>query len=311
MNCLRLWPGLCPMKIFVFCLTVATLFFLPAVTCQADVLYIHDYRITEYVVGTKDAELAVGYADQGMFIDKISKYTGSWMKRIFGEEKEHRETTQFLLDKNQIIEIDWYKGGIIVLPFENLKDITWIKEQQKNFELADEILRERYKVLKPELSINILPKKEKFSEYLCMGVEANLRLETRDLKKKAASVTLVRQKLWLSDAVPGFNQHNDFHNKLAEKLGLDAERLGNLSFLLRYWNGSLDPVREHLKNVRGYPVRSLLTVEARYTTGTDTDSPKTVSKQIKEELIRLKKVDLNKLDKKRFMPSEFKKGKAK
>ncbi len=299
----RLWPD----KNIILCLTVATALFLFAAPCLADVLFIHDYRIKEYVIGTKEAELAVGYTDQAMYIDKMSRYTGSWMKRLFGKEKEHRETAQFLLDKNKIREIDWFKGGIIVFPFENLKDATWIKQQQKNLEGADEILKKRYKAIEPKFSVNTLVKKENFNGYLCKGIEANLRLETMDIKKKASSVTLVRQKTWLSEDVPGFDQYAGFHNKLAEKLGIDAERLGSLSFLLRYWSGSLDPIRRHLHNARGYPVRSLLTVEARYITGTDTDSPKVISKQIKEEFMHLKDVNLNKLDKKRFMaPPEFK-----
>ncbi len=52
-------------------------------------------------------------------------------------------------------------------------------------------------------------------------------LETRDLKKSAASITLIRQHLWVSDALPGADQYDDFHRCLAETLGLEAERLAN------------------------------------------------------------------------------------
>jgi hypothetical protein len=176
-------------------------------------------------------------------------------------------------------------------------------EEQKegNKELA-EFLKERYQVAEPQLSIRMLPEKEKAGGYMCLRAEASLRLETKDLKKNAASITIVRQKLWISDEVPGFSEYTDFHKKLAQKTGLDAERLGCLSFLLQYWQGSLEPVRARLNAVAGYPVKSILTVEGQYIKDIGTDSSKTHSFQIKEETMLLREVLLEKLDESRFNP---------
>jgi hypothetical protein len=136
--------------------------------------------------------------------------------------------------------------------------------------------------------------------------EADLRLETVDVKKNATSVTVVKQKLWVSTKVPGYDQYDAFQNKLAKRLGLDALRLGNLSILLGYWNGSLDPIRNSLKDIKGYPVKSITTVEGRFTEGTDTASPKIFSKQLKEESVELKKVSMERMGKERFaVPSDF------
>ncbi len=106
-----------------------------------------------------------------------------------------------------------------------------------------------------------------------------MRLETIDVKKNSSSVTLVKQKLWVSEAVPGYAQYRAFHEKLAKRLGFDAVRLGGLSGMLRYWDGSLDPVRKSIKDVKGYPVKSTLSVEGRYTAGVGTASAKTSSVQ--------------------------------
>ncbi|QTA90245.1 Uncharacterized protein dnm_063070 [Desulfonema magnum] len=282
------------------------LFFLCAAPCHGDALFIHDYKIREYLVGEKEAELAIAYTDEGMFIDKNTRYTGTWMKRFFGKVEENRETTHFLLKKNQICEIDWYGDKIIVFPFAKLSHVTLIKKPKKETEELEEFLKARYRVSEPRFSINSFPEKEKINHYLCQRAEASLRLETRDVKKNAMSVTLVNQKVWVSDEVPGFDEYDDFHKKLGKRTGLDAQRLGSLSFLLRYWKGSLDPIRESLKDIRGYPVKSILTVEGQYTKDTDKDSPTTHSFEIKEELMQLREVLLNKSDKSRFeAPADF------
>ena len=303
MKNLRLRP-VSSLGIYIVAAVALILFVAP---CRADVLFIHDYDVREYLLGEQKAELLVGYTDRAMFSDKKIKYTGKMMKRLYGKVKEGRDTTLFLLDKDQIHEIDYHKGKIIVFPFEKLTDISWIKLKEKPDEAVAEMIRERYRILKPTLSINILPEKEKVNGYLCKLVEADLRLETVDVKKKSSSVTLINQKLWLSDTVPGYGEYCAFHKKLAKRLGLDAARLGSLSYLLRYWDGTLDPLRKSLKKVEGYPVKIITTVEGSYTAGIDTDSPKTSSMKIKEEVVLLKDVILE-VDESLFVvqnPSEF------
>ncbi len=285
----------------------ATVLLLSGTPCQGDVLFVHDYKIKEYMIGEKDAELSVAYTDQEMVVDKHTRYVGSWMKRIFGDVREARDTTRFLLDKNQIREIDWYMEKVIVHSFEKLTDITWIRQQEKTAEAVQDILKERYRVLEPVFSIKAFPEAEKIGDHPCRHVEANLRLETRDMKKDASSVTLINQHLWVSDAVPGFDVYQAFHSALAKKLGLDATRLGNLTFFLRYWHGSLKPISRSLELVRGYPVKSVLTVDGQYTKEVSTDSPKIHSFQIKKESMQLREILPNRLEQSRFRePADFK-----
>ncbi|MFH1079741.1 MAG: hypothetical protein V1766_05710 [Pseudomonadota bacterium] len=288
-------------------ITAAAVILLFASPCRADVLFIHDFKATEFVMGKQDAELLIGYTDQAMFIDKKIRYSGEMMTTIFGKVKEGRETTHFLLDKDQIREVDYHKGRIIVFPFERLSDISWIKQKQEiSEEAAQQIIKERYRISEPVLSVKILPQKEKMNGYLCHLVEAELRLETVDVKKNSSSVTLARQKIWVSEAVPGYTQYRAFHNKLAKRLGVDSVRLGCLSGMLRYWDGSLDPIRKSIKDVKGYPVKSIISVEGRYTAGVGTASAKTSSGQIREESMELREVLTDKPVKTRFPePSGF------
>lgn len=257
-------------------------------------------------MGSQDAELLAGYTDQAMFVDKKARYTGRVIEAFLGKDKEVRETTHFLLDKDQIREIDYYKGKVIVYPLAKLSDTNWIKGKEKLDKDTADMIRERYRTVPPKLSVTIHPQTEIIGGYVCRRVEADIRLETIDVKKNSSSVTLVKQKLWVSTKVPGYGEYNAFHRKLAKRLGLDALRLGNLSELLGYWDGSLDPIRNSLKGVNGYPVKSVITVEGLYTAGIGTDSPKTNTMQLKEESVELKKASTERLHKDRFTaPSEF------
>jgi hypothetical protein len=289
-------------------LMAAAALFLYAAPCTADVLFIHDVRSTDYYGGSQDAELLAGYTPQAMFFDRTARYTGRMMKTFWGKEKEIRETIHFLLDKDQIRELDYYKNKAVIYSFDKLSDINWINRSitKKIDKDVSQTIKDRYRPLPPKLSVTIHPEKEKFRGYVCTRVEAELRLETIDVKNNATSVTLVIQKLWVSTKVPGYDQYDAFHKKLAKRLGLDAMRLGNLSILLAYWEGSLDPIRDSLKDIKGYPVKSITTVEGRFTAGMDTASAKTISKQLKEESVELKEVSTARMGKDRFaVPSDF------
>jgi hypothetical protein len=294
-----------PWRPLIFFTAVAALF-LCAAPCPADVLFVHNYKSTEYLMGSQDAELLAGYTAQAMFMDKKARYTGKMMEAFLGKDKEVRETTHFLLDKDQIREIDYYKGKVVVYPLERLSDTSWIKGKERLDKDTAEMIRERYRTLPPKLSVKIHPKKETLGGYTCRRVDMDMRLETIDVKKNSSSVTLVKQTLWVSTKVPGYDEYNAFHRKLAKRLGLDALRVGNLSELLGYWEGSLDPIRDSLKGVKGYPVKSVITVEGHYTAGVGTASAKTNTMQLKEESVELKKVSTERLSKDRFTaPSDF------
>lgn len=274
---------------------------MPAPVCLGDVLFVHDYQSDEYLLGKQESELRVGYTPRAMLVDKQTRYTGSWMKRFFGEVKEQRDTTHFLLEKRRIREIDWYRSKILTLPFENIQHVRMLQANNAMTEGAAEIINARYQVTDPVFTIRVAPETKTVDGYPCRYIEADLRLETRDLKKNAASITLIRQHLWVSDAVPGADQYDDFHRHLAETLGLEAERLGQLNFLLRYWQGPLAPIRESLIQIKGYPVQNDFFVEAQYVKNINSQTPSVISKMIKKERMILRKAKvIETLDESRF-----------
>ncbi|MFO7497435.1 MAG: hypothetical protein R6X05_17540 [Desulfobacterales bacterium] len=287
-------------------LLTAALLWLPTAAVRADALFINDYRMTELMLGDKETEQTVAYASAGKFLEKKTRFTGSWMKRFFGEVKEEKVASYFFLDRAEIREIDWQNGRIFVFPFEKMIDSRWIQDKQAKSAEVREFLEDRYRTIPATLDIAVADALETVDGYPCRRITAELVYGTDDLKKKSRSVTAIRQELWLSEAVPGYADVVTFHEALAQRMGIEAERLGNLSDLLKYWDGPLEPLHDKLRQATGYPVKSTMSVDAHYTTGVDTAAPKTITKRLKTETVTLREVRLDPVDVTRFAdPPQF------
>lgn len=257
---------------------------------SADVSFVHDYSSDDMLLGTKSAELVLSYSGADLFVDKQTRFNGTWMKRFFGKVQEERVSTEFLLDRGQIREIDWQNRRIYVYDLNNLDKIEWIQRRKESYEGIDEHLKARYDIKKPKLDITIDPDTQNVAGYACRHVTAHLRLETVDRHKQSSSVTLIKQDLWLTRNIPGYQLFEAFHQRLAQHLGIEAERLGPLTFLLRYWDGPLDPISSSLEKVSGYTVKTDMTAIAEYHTHINSDSPKTIRKVLKQESMTLSRI---------------------
>ncbi len=150
------------------------------------------------------------------------------------------------------------------------------------------LMADRYQVQAPRLTITSDEGEERLGPYRCRLVRAHLQLDTFDRLREAHSVTEVQQDLWLSDEVPGLEESLRVHQSLGDLLGLEKERFGPLSFLLSYWQGSLQPIAGDVAKVRGYPVKSAVRVTAHYIP--KEGESKKVSRVVNEETSLLKEV---------------------
>jgi hypothetical protein len=275
--------------------------------CIADVLYVYDVQSDELLMGEKQSELKIGYGQQMMVTDLTTSFTGGWMKRLFGKVTQERSTTLVLLDEEQIRDIDWEDEKLTILPLDKLADISWVQERTALDPAVEEALAGRYQSMPPQLSVQRHPKPEEIDGYKCNRVDATLRLETRDTIRNTASVTHLKQQLWLTEQIPGYEDRQRIHQRLASRLGIGAERLGSLNFLLRHWSVPDDSKEDLLRQVEGICVKSVLHIDAEYTTGVDTPNPKTITKRLRDESTGLREVIEGELDRALFdAPNQFK-----
>ena len=261
-----------------------------AVPLEARVTFVHDIHSRELFLGEQHEEEWTSYTSGEMYTDRNKRYSGKWMRKLFGKEKEHRQTTHVCLEQGEIRQVDYERNRIVLYPLERIADVEWVEQKLGRDEQTQAMIQERYQVLEPQLQVLPLGERETLGGHWCRLVESTLRQETVDHRKDARSVTLIRQKLWLADNIPGHETRLQFHERLASALGFESERLGNLSFLLRHWKGPLDPIRHMLAHVQGFPVKSEITVEARYTTGAGSQNPRTITRVIKEETRVLREI---------------------
>jgi hypothetical protein len=278
---------------------------LASVAC-ADVCFTHTYTVDEFLLGTKQAELIISYADASMAVDKHTRFTGTWMKRFFGEEKQERFSTQFLLDEGRINEIDWQNRRLYLYDLGKLDQLQWFRQDPAYDQSLADHLKNRYTVKPPKLNLAIDPEEHLINGYPCRRLIAQLELETHDHLKDTISKTLVQQESWLSVEVRGYAEYLHFRHLLSDRLGIESERLGPLTYLLRYWNGSLEPIRGRLKDVTGYPVKTETVVTAHYTTDPGTDAATTIQKVLKKESALLSRVSSEMQDPGQFqIPDNF------
>jgi hypothetical protein len=243
-------------------------------------------------MGEKKAVVKTAFRPQAMYVDIKTKYTGSWMKRFFGKVTEARQTTHFLLDSRQIREVNWHRGNIRVFPLDQVSDVDWVSGKTSRTAQAEEMISQRYTSRPPQFTITATGVSSVINGIKAERIDTTLRLETYDKKKNASSVTNIQQELWVAR---GQAQHQDYHaffKALASQLGVDAERLKSMSPVLQYWEGSLDPIRDKLRTVGGFPVRSELSVEAVYIKNVGTPQSETIRKKVKTETLTLQSIQI-------------------
>ncbi len=268
------------------------------------VLHLFDYTIDEFVVGEKQAELAVCYANGNKYSDKRTTYTGSFLKKWFGGEKTTRETANVLLDQDLIREIDYLKHRVVDYPLARIVDPDWY-DRHSPLEIpssAQTMIDTRYEVKTPQFSLTISPESVVVDNRPCTHVIATLRLETLDKIKNASSVTLIRQAMWLTDQVKGIDEFRAFNRAMEARLGIDAARVGIFGNILGYWQGGLDSIGASLSSVSGYPVKKEVSVTAVYTAGLGTDEVKRTEASISKIAVNLRKVIENPPGMERFYP---------
>jgi hypothetical protein len=270
------------------------------------VLHLFDYSIDEFVVGEKQAELAVCYANGNKYSDKRTTYTGSFLKKWFGGEKMTRETANVLLDQDLIREIDYLKNRVVDYPLARIVDPDWY-DRHSPLEIpsaAQAMIDARYEVKSPQFLLTISPESMVVDNRPCTHVIATLRLETLDKIKNASSVTLIRQAMWLTDQVKGIDEFRAFNRAMEARLGIDAARVGIFGNILSYWQGGLDSIGESLNSVSGYPVKKEVSVTAVYTAGLGTDDVKRTEASISKISVNLRKVIGEPLGMERFAPPQ-------
>lgn len=263
------------------------------VQAQGDVTFVHDVEAEDLFTGKKALTLMTSYRADGMYMDQQRRYTGSWMRLLFGGVREDRRTVIISLASQDIREIDWGRDKCRIFPLNRLKDPEWLRTLEKPREESMPLMADRYQVRTPEMTIKVEPAVETVGRYACRKVVARLRQDTYDRLREAHSVTEVEQHLWVSNEVPGLDEALRVQAQLGAILGMEVERLGPLSFLLSYWQGTLQPLAEDLARARGYPVKSVVRVTAHYIP--KEGESRRVSRVVNEETSLLKEV-LTKFD---------------
>jgi hypothetical protein len=272
----------------------------PSGHCAADAVFVYELKTDDAFTGEKEAVMVTAFSPQAMYLDVQTRYIGSWMKRIFGKVTESRETTHFLLNERQVREVNWHRNNVRVFPIDKIADVGWVTEKSTRTAEAEDIVKDRYTIVPPQFEITNTGVQAVINGFDATRIDTFLQMETHNKKNNSTSITQIRQELWVSRNLPQYQVYQAFFGALADQLGLEAERLKSLSYVLQYWQGSLDPIRDKLIAIEGLPVKSVTSVEAVYVKNVGSPKSETMRKQIKTETVLLKSAQTASPDMKYF-----------
>ncbi|RAM01490.1 hypothetical protein DO021_13465 [Desulfobacter hydrogenophilus] len=272
---------------------------------QADVLFTHEEKSNEFMLGETSARTLVGYTGDVKYADKKTRYESGLLKRFFGKVKTGRNTSEFDLKANTVSEVDWANRYVYVYPIANISDPEWHRKRSPMIKERRELVEQRYEVSPPQISFEFSKEPETVNGYSTKRVDIKLNLETTDKKKNAKSLTRITQSLWLSTEVKGYDLYTNFNKALSRKTGVNGYRLGLLGDLLSYYPQDLASIEDDLARVDGYTVKAKFLLEGSYIQTFEDKPPKKTDKVFKDETSVLTRVqEIPSLDSSLFLAPE-------
>jgi hypothetical protein len=190
--------------------------------------------------------------------DDVSTYTGR-MKKLVGD-KPRRSSSITRLDRELIWGIDDDRKQYTEMTFAQMREMAAqglaVAGAPPQPEARPEIEMEY------TAEVQRTGRKETVNGFAAEQVIVTLKGRPKDPKSEMQMTTTLTLEQWLSTAVPGGDEVRDHQRLMAEKLGMDPElrRMGGA--VMGSYGEAFKEMAAKLKDLKGYPVRVILTIES-------------------------------------------------
>jgi hypothetical protein len=225
-----------------------------------------DVTMTEKTVSSGMAGFGAGVTEATHVIagdksrtDETFTYTGRGKTFIGGEPRSTSEIMR--LDRDLVWDLDHAKQEYTELSFAEMQARAQLAMQ--NAEASRQKEKAQGVEMDYKVDVDRTGKKETVNgfpaEEFIVTLSATPKSKTDG--KQVASYSMKLDE-WLSSAVPGQEEVMAFQKRLALKLGMDpsVQRMGQM-MTAQYGDG-LRELGEKMKDLKGYPVRTIMTVGA-------------------------------------------------
>jgi len=239
-------------------LLAATLAIILCISVSADVT-VYQKSTMDNLMGMGGSEVTTTeyYKSDRSCRETGTKFTSGMMKFATGG-KETKSMEIVRLDKSLIWDIEPKEKSYTERDFASMKEFM-----EKGF--ATEEMEEEKPPAEDEdeyiwtVDVKKSDKVENVNGFDSRNVTSTA---TGVNKKNQADTTIVKMKYWLSENVPGMQEVQNFQKNYALALGMDQMAMQQgMGQMYASYAGQFGKLAEAMKDVRGYPVRTIMEIE--------------------------------------------------
>lgn len=219
-----------------------------------------DVTLKERTVSTGLAGFGNGTSERTWVIagdksrsDEQYTYTGRF-KTLAGGGKPRNSAEIVRLDRDVMWSLDPEKKEYSELSFAEMREMMAQAGAEAGKSERKSDVEMTYKV-----DVQRTGKKEKVNGFDAENYLVTVTATAKDAKSGDAAAYTMKMDQWLSTQVPGQAEATAYFRKFAEKMGLDPQ-MRQMSGLMAQYAGALEQAAEKLKELKGYPVRSTVTM---------------------------------------------------
>ncbi len=192
--------------------TIAVVLALTLAVAKADL----QYRETTKLEGGLIAGVAKVFGRLGgQKLDSIESHIYIRGDRLRREDPQHVQLIR--LDKEDFVDINLKDKTYTILTFDQMR--AQIEEAQRKLSESSKNKNQDTTDVTFKVDFKDTGKTQTVNGYPCKEFLMEAKLEAEDKEKKQSGEMVMNGDLWISDAVPGYEEVKEFHRKLAQKMG--------------------------------------------------------------------------------------------
>lgn len=226
-----------------------------------------DVTLKEKTVSTGLAGFGNGTSERTFVIagdksrsDDQFTYTGRF-KTLAGGGKPRSSTEIVRLDRELVWSLDPQKKQYTEMTFAEMRALIAAGAAEARAEM-DEPGKERAKDVEMTYKVDVqrTGKKDKINGFDAENVIVTITATAKDKKDGGEGGYTMKLDQWLSTQVPGQAELAAFYRRYAEKMGFDPQTRNQFAGLMAQYGDAVKQAADKLKDLKGYPVRSTVTL---------------------------------------------------
>jgi hypothetical protein len=229
-----------------------------------------DVTLQEKTVSTGLAGFGNGTSERTFVIagdksrsDDQYTYTGRF-KTLAGGGKPKSKAQIVRLDREVMWDLEPAKKEYTELTFAQFREAMakGMAEAQAEMDKPENQQAARDVEVTYKVDVQRTGKKDKINGFDAENFITTIVATPKDKKSgESAGSYTIRMDQWLSTQVPGQAETMAYYRKYAEKMGFDPQMQHQVAGMMRQYGDALKQAAVKLKDLKGYPVRSTVTLE--------------------------------------------------